>query len=105
MVRSEGVFRRQKFSSQSFLCSCWLILFLFGVFLLVIPGPAAWSCLVQLGPVWSGLVLLGPVWLPGLPYLGGFISKIQQRPVPFLRNFHWEGGGGAKQEKKAERKI
>ena len=26
-------------------------------------------------------------------------------PVPFLRNFHWGGGGGAKQEKKAERKI
>ena len=26
--------------------------------------------------------------------------------VPFLRNFHWGGGGGgAKQGKKAERKI
>ena len=86
LVRSEGVFRRQKFSSQSFLCSCWLILFLFGVFFLVIPGPAAWSCLVRLGPVWSGLVLLGLVWLPGLPYLAGFLSKIQQRPAA---NSHW----------------
>ena len=31
------------------------------------------------------------------------ITILCMYPVPFLRNFHW--GGGAKQEKKAERKI
>ena len=70
-VRSAGVFRKQKFSCQSFLCSCWLPL-------LVDPVPVfffccdSWSCcLVLVGPIWPGLVLLGPVWLPGLPYLAG----------------------------------
>jgi hypothetical protein len=43
-------------------CSCLLILFLFGVFLLEIPGPAAWSCLVLPGPAWFCLVRLGPSW-------------------------------------------
>ena len=32
-------------------------------------------------------------------------QKVANSTVPFLRNFHWGGGGGAKQEKKAEREI
>ena len=29
--------------------------------------------------------------------------NLRGRVVPFLRNFHWGGGGGAKQEKKPSR--
>jgi hypothetical protein len=73
---------------ESCVYSCWLILFLFSVFLLVIPGPI-------FGPAWTGLVLSGGAWsfLVLSAYLTCriflvLLSRIQQRPAA---NSRWPG--------------
>jgi hypothetical protein len=99
--------KETKFSCVPVDCSCLV----FGVFVLVIPGPAAWSCCLVLLPgpaawscclvllpgpaAWSGLVLSDPAWFVFV--LSGYLacrilvvpfSKIQQRPAA---NSRWAG--------------